>query len=208
MVLRRRRLALRGGQLIFVAKQISIPRRIPYSAHARLKATLVSNSYFGAGCPATFLPMSAELPTSATSPEAPAKAANAAEQTSQAALAGAIGLIVGARTDDPTVKGIVAALAPFASLGIFWLVRLGSEEFKAYRKRRGLADYLRQIEDKAARLPTGSDERRQLESDAREVSRIRHQYIVRELTGILPAGLAPPAASDAPPATAADPTPH
>ena len=152
--------------------------------------------------------MSAELSMSATGPEAPAKAASAAEQTSQAALAGAIGLIVGACTDDPTTKGIVAALAPFASLMIFWLVRLGSEEFKAYRKRRGLDDYLRQIEAKAAKLPANSAERLQLETDAREVSRIRHQYIVKELTGILPTGLTPPAPADALPATPADPTPH
>lgn len=150
--------------------------------------------------------MSAELSTSTTGQEATARTANAAEQTSQAALAGAIGLIVGACTDDATTKGIVAALAPFASLGIFWLLRLGAEEFKAYRKRRGLDDYLRQIEDKAAKLPAGSTERLQLEADAREVSRIRHQYIVKELTGILPAGLTPPA--EALPATPADPTPH
>ena len=106
------------------------------------------------------------------------------EQASQASLAGAIGLIAGACTKDPTIKSIVAAIAPFISLGIFWLVRTGGEEFKSWRTQRGLDDYLRQIEQKIDRLTPGSPERLQLEADAREVGRMKHAYIVKDLTGV------------------------
>lgn len=120
------------------------------------------------------------------------------EQTPQAMLTAALAVYAGVLFVDPAIKGAVVASTPFVSMAVFWLLRAGAKEWRAWREstkvRRGFDDYLATIDKRLRSLPLGAAERAELEADAVAVRRMRHESIMRQLVAYSqPTPATPPA---------------